>query len=105
MKQIQIVIPDGALKDVDEVLRETQVGGMTHHRVEGREPQGQRHLLLRGGTMKYTPEYLPRTKVELVVKDDHVDLLLRNITDRLGVNGISGKIFVLEVPFTFDIRT
>ena len=36
MKQIQIVIPDRALKDVDEILGEAQVGGMTHYRVEGR---------------------------------------------------------------------
>jgi nitrogen regulatory protein PII len=36
MKQIQIIIPDRALKDVDEILREAQVGGLTHYRVEGR---------------------------------------------------------------------
>jgi nitrogen regulatory protein P-II 1 len=105
MKQIQIVIPDGALKDVDEVLRETQVGGTTHHRVEGRGTTRAEAVAVGRGTMRYTPEYISRTKVELVVKDDHFDLLLRNVTDRLGVNEISGKIFVLEVPFTFDIRT
>jgi nitrogen regulatory protein P-II 1 len=55
--------------------------------------------------MKYTPEYIPRTKVEVVVKDDQVDLLSRKIMDRLGANEISGKIFVLEVPLTLDIKT
>ena len=29
----------------------------------------------------------------------------RKIMDRLGANEISGKIFVLEVPLTFDIKT
>ena len=33
--------------------------------------------------MKYTPEYIPRTKVEVVVNDDQVDLILSNIMNRL----------------------
>ena len=49
MKQIQIIIPDRALKDVDEILREAQVGGMTHYKVEGVEPQKQRQWLVEGG--------------------------------------------------------
>ena len=105
MKQIQIVIPDRALKDVDEILREAQVGGMTHYRVEGRGTTKAEAVAGGRGTMKYTPEYIPRTKVEVVVKDDQVDLLSTKIMDRLGANEISGKIFVLEVPLTFDIKT
>jgi nitrogen regulatory protein P-II 1 len=92
MKQIQIVIPDRALKDVDEILRRVQVGGMTHYRVEGR------------GTTK-AEAVAAGTKVEVVVKDDQVDLIISNIMDRLSANEISGKIFVLEVPLTFDIMT
>jgi nitrogen regulatory protein PII len=46
MKQIQIIISDRALKDVDDILNDTPVGGMTHHRVEGRGIQRQRQLLL-----------------------------------------------------------
>lgn len=55
--------------------------------------------------MKFTPEYIPRTKVEVVVEDDQVDLLLSKIMDRLGNDEISGKIFVLEVLLTLDIKT
>jgi nitrogen regulatory protein PII len=36
MKQIQIIIPDSVLDDVDEVLKDKQVGGITHYRVERR---------------------------------------------------------------------
>ena len=46
MKQIQIIIPDRALKDVDEILGEAQVGGMTHYRVEGRGTTKAKQLLL-----------------------------------------------------------
>jgi nitrogen regulatory protein P-II 1 len=103
MKQIQIMIPDRALKDVDEILREAQVGGMTY-RVEGRGTTKAQEVAVGRGTMKYTPEYIPRTKVEVVVKDDQIDYLL-NILDKLRANEISGKIFVLEVSITFDIST
>ena len=105
LKQIQIIIPDRSLKDVDEILKEAQIGGMTHHRVEGRGTTKAEAVAVGRGTMKYIPEYIPRTKVEVVVKDDQVDLLLSKIMDRLGYNEISGKIFVLEVPLTLDIKT
>lgn len=42
-----MIIPDRPLKDVDEILREAQVVGMTHYRV-GEEPQRQRQFLLEG---------------------------------------------------------
>ena len=71
MKQIQIVIPDRALKDVDEILREAQVGGITHYRVEGRGTTKAEAVAGGRGTMKYTPKYIP-TKVEVVVKDDQL---------------------------------
>jgi nitrogen regulatory protein P-II 1 len=105
MKQIQIIIPDRALKDVNEILREAQVGGMTHYRVEGRGTTTAEAVAVARGTMKYTPEYIPRTKVEVVVKDDQLDQILDNIMNKLSANEISGKIFVLEVPLVFDIRT
>ncbi len=81
MKQIQIIIPDRALKDVDEILREAQVGGMTHYRVEGRGTTKAQEVAVGRSTMKYTPEYIPRTKVEVVVKDDQIDSLLTNILE------------------------
>jgi nitrogen regulatory protein P-II 1 len=53
--------------------------------------------------MKYTPEYIPGTKVEVVVKDEQVEELITNILNRLG--NTSGKIFVTDVPTVVDIRT
>ncbi|HET6730683.1 MAG TPA: hypothetical protein VFH04_03710 [Nitrososphaeraceae archaeon] len=84
MKQIQIIIPDRGLKDVDEVLKDAQVGR---------------------GTMKYTPVYIPTSKVEVVLKDAQVDLLSSKIMDRFGAKDIHGKTFVLKVPIALDTRT
>ncbi|MGA6991774.1 MAG: hypothetical protein WBX81_15265 [Nitrososphaeraceae archaeon] len=36
MKEIQIFVPDQALKDVNDILKESQVGGMSHYRIHGR---------------------------------------------------------------------
>ena len=73
--------------------------------MEGRGTTKAEAIVVGRGTMKYTPEYIPRTKVEVVVENDQVDLLLSKIMDRLGDDEISGKIFVLEVPLTLDIKT
>jgi nitrogen regulatory protein P-II 1 len=73
MKQIQIIIPDRGLKDVDEVL---MVGGMAHYRVEGRGITKAEAVAVGIGTMKYTPVYIPTSKVEVVLKDAQVVLLL-----------------------------
>jgi hypothetical protein len=34
MKEIQIFVPDQVLKDVNDMLKESQVGGMSHYRIQ-----------------------------------------------------------------------
>ena len=48
--------------------------------------------------------HVPRTKVEVVVKDDQVEELIPRITERLG-SELGGKIFVVDVPIAVDMRT
>ena len=98
MKEIQIFIPDQALKDVNDILKESQVGGMSHYRIHGRGSSKSEEVAVGLGTMRYTPEYNPRTKIEVVVRDDQVDSLLHKIVDKLRGSDIVGKIFVVDVP-------
>jgi nitrogen regulatory protein P-II 1 len=35
MKQIQIVIPNSVIDDLNDILKNAQVGGMSHYRIEG----------------------------------------------------------------------
>jgi nitrogen regulatory protein P-II 1 len=49
------------------------VGGMTHYRVKGRGTTKAETVTVARGTVKYIPEYIPGTKVEVVVKDDQLD--------------------------------
>ena len=105
MKEIQIFVPDQALKDVNDMLKESQVGGMSHYRIHGRGSSKSEEVAVGLGTMRYTPEYNPRTKIEVVVRDDQVDGLIHKIADKLRASNIVGKIFVLDVPIALDIRT
>ena len=105
MKEIQIFVPDHALNDVNDILKESQVGGMSHYRIHGRGSSISEEVGLQTGTMRYTPEYNPRTKIEVVVRDDQVDSLLHKIVDKLRASDIIGKIFVVDVPIAVDIRS
>jgi nitrogen regulatory protein P-II 1 len=55
------------------------------------------------GTSETQPKYIPRTKVEVVVKDHQVEELISKI-DKLG-SELGGKIFVIDVQVAVDIRT
>ena len=105
MKEIQIFVPDHALKDVNDILKKAEVGGMSHYRIHGRGSSKSEEVAVGLGTMRYTPEDNPRTKIEVVVRDDQVDSLIYKIADKLRASDIVGKIFVLDVPIALDIRT
>ena len=105
MKEIQIFVPDLALKDVNDILKGSRVGGMSHYRIHGRGSAKSEEVAVGLGTMRYTPEHSPRTKIEVVVRDDQVNSLIYKIADKLRAGDIVGKIFVLEVPIALDIKT
>ena len=105
MKEIQIFVPDQALRDVNDILKKAEVGGMSHYRIHGRGSSKSEEVAVGLGTMRYTPEDNPRTKIEVVVRDDQVDSLIYKIADKLRASDIVGKIFVLDVPIALDIRT
>ena len=54
--------------------------------------------------MQYTPEFIPRTKIESVVKDDAVEIIVNNLLEKLS-NKIGGKIFITDIQEAIDIRT
>jgi len=92
------------LADAHEILKEINVGGMSHYRIEGSGRVKPQPVTAQRGTSQTQPEYIPRTKVEVVVKDEQVEELISKITDRLG-GELGGKIFVVDVPIAVDIAT
>jgi nitrogen regulatory protein P-II 1 len=57
------------------------------------------------GIMQYTPEFIPRTKVEVIVKDDQVEELINKFSEKLGGDTLGGKIFVRDVQTAVDLSS
>ena len=83
MKEIQIFVPDQGLRDVNDIFKELKVGRMSHYRIHGRGSSKSEEVAVGLGTIRYTPENNPRTKIEVVVRDDQVDSLIYKIADKL----------------------
>ena len=104
MKRIEIIKPHRLLADAHGILKEVNVGGMSHYRIEGSGRIKAQPVTTQRGTSQTQPEYIPRTKVEVVVKDKQVEEIISKITDRLG-SELGGKIFVVDVPVAVDLAT
>jgi nitrogen regulatory protein P-II 1 len=104
MKKLEIIIPNRRLQDVSEILKDANTGGMSYYRIEGRGRVKAEAVAVGRGTMHYKPEFIPRLKVEVVVKDEQVEGLLKAFTDKIGDN-IGGKIFVVDVPTAVYLTT
>ena len=104
MKKLEIIIPNRRLNDVSEILKDANTGGMSYSRIEGRGRVKAEAVAVGRGTMHYKPEFIPRLKVEVVVKDEQVEGLIEAFVDKIGDN-IGGKIFVMDIPIAVDLTT
>lgn len=104
MKKLEIIIPNRRLNDVSEILKDANTGGMSYSRIEGRGRVKAEAVAVGRGTMHYKPEFIPRLKVEVVVKDEQVEGLIKTFVDKIGDN-IGGKIFVVDIPIAADLTT
>jgi nitrogen regulatory protein P-II 1 len=55
--------------------------------------------------MKYTPEYVPRTKVEVIIKDDQLESLINKLVEILSGDSLGGKLFVSVVSVAVDLAS
>ena len=104
MKKIEAIIKSFKLDDVREALTEIGITGMTVSEVKGFGRQKGHTEIYRGA--EYAVDFLPKIKMELVLRDDQVDQAVDVIieTARSGKIG-DGKIFVLPVEEAIRIRT
>jgi nitrogen regulatory protein P-II 1 len=104
MKKIEAIIKPFKLDDVREALSEIGVTGMTVTEVKGFGRQKGHTELYRGA--EYVVDFLPKAKLELVVKEDQVDRCIEAITTAARTGKIGdGKIFVTSVEQVVRIRT
>ncbi len=104
MKKVEAIIKPFKLDEVKDALTQVGATGLTVTEVKGFGRQKGHNELYRGA--EYRVEFLPKVKIEVVVADPLVPLVVEAIaraarTDRIG----DGKIFVLPVEETLRIRT
>ena len=104
MKKIEAVIKPFKLDEVREALSEMGISGLTVTEVKGFGRQKGHTELYRGA--EYVVDFLPKVKVEVVVKSADVDRCVDAIirAARTGKIG-DGKIFVSPVDRVIRIRT
>ncbi len=104
MKQITAVIKPFKLEEVREALADVGVSGLTVTEVKGFGRQKGHTELYRGA--EYVVDFLPKVKVEVVVKDEDVDRVVESIVTAAKTGKIGdGKIFVTPVEQVIRIRT
>ncbi|RUM45033.1 MAG: P-II family nitrogen regulator [Hydrogenimonas sp.] len=104
MKKIEAIIKPFKLEDVKDALAEAGITGMTVTEVKGYGRQQGHSELYRGA--EYVVDFLPKVKIELVVSDESVDMVIEKITESARTGKIGdGKIFISSVEKAVRIRT
>lgn len=104
MKQITAIIKPFKLEEVREGLAECGVTGLTVAEVKGFGRQKGHTELYRGA--EYVVDFLPKVKVEVVVKDQDLDRCVDAIVKAARTGKIGdGKIFVRDIESVIRIRT
>jgi nitrogen regulatory protein P-II 1 len=104
MKKVEAIIKPFKLDEVKESLSTIGIQGLTVTEVKGFGRQKGHTELYRGA--EYVVDFLPKVKLEIIVKDESVRDVVGAIektakTGRIG----DGKIFVLPIEEVVRIRT
>ena len=104
MKLIMAIIKPFKLDDVREALTALGVQGLTVTEVKGFGRQKGHTEVYRGA--EYAVSFLPKLKIEVVVKDEQADRVVETIAANAKTGQIGdGKIFVYPVDQVMRIRT
>ena len=104
MKKIEAIIRPFKLDEVKIALVNAGVVGMTVSEVRGFGRQKGQTERYRGS--EYTVEFLQKLKIEIVIEDEQVDMVVDKIITAARTGEIGdGKIFVYPVDQVIRIRT
>ena len=104
MKKVEAIIREEKLEAVRKALENNSYFGMTVSEVSGRGRQDGFALQWRVG--EYRIDLLPKVKIEVVILDEDVPIVINAITTNARTGDIGdGKIFVLPVEDAVRIRT
>lgn len=104
MKKIEVIIKPFKLEDVKDALVEVGITGMSVYDVKGYGRQQGHSELYRGA--EYVVDFLPKIKIDIVVKDEMVESVINAIVNSAKTGKIGdGKIFVSSLDEVIRIRT
>ena len=104
MKKVEAIIKPFKLDEVKEALSEIGVQGMTVSEVKGFGRQKGHTELYRGA--EYVVDFLPKIKMEIIVKDDVAQRVIDAVQNAAKTGRIGdGKIFVTSIDEVVRIRT
>ncbi|MBR9922374.1 MAG: P-II family nitrogen regulator [Bacteroidetes bacterium] len=104
MKKVEAIIRSSKFEDVKEALEESGIRFFTFLEVKGHGMEKNDEITYRG--VPYDSGYIPRLKLEVVVKDKQLNQVIDTIssTARTGKIG-DGKIIVTTVETFIRVRT
>ena len=104
MKLITAIIKPFKLDDIREKLIELRIDGMTVTEVKGYGRQRGHTEIYRGA--EYIVSFLPKLRLDIVVRDDLVDRIVEGVCAAANTGLIGdGKIFVSRIERAVRIRT
>ncbi len=104
MKKIEAIIRPFKVDDVREALAEIGIKGMTIIEVKGYGRQKGHTELYRGS--EYQIDFLPKVKIEIVVKDSLLDKVVSAIINASKTGQVGdGKIFISTIDEVIRVRT
>ncbi len=104
LKKVEAIIKPFKLDDVKEAINDLGTYGITVTEVKGAGRQKGHTEFYRGA--EYIVDFLPKIKIEIVVKDSEVDKIVETIMNSAKTGKIGdGKIFVYDIDNVYRIRT
>ena len=104
MKLVSAIIKPFKLDEVKDELNSIGILGLTVSEVKGYGRQKGHTELYRGA--EYNVDFIPKTKIEIIVPDDKVNEVIEIIEKKAKTGKIGdGKIFEYDVTQTIRIRT
>ncbi len=104
MKLVVAIIKPFKVEDVKEALRDIGVAGLTVTEARGFGRQRGHTEVYRGA--EYQVDFLPKTRIEVMVEDAAVDGVIDGIVKAARTGKIGdGKVFVLPLEDVVRIRT
>ncbi|RMF93806.1 MAG: P-II family nitrogen regulator [Planctomycetota bacterium] len=104
MKKIEAIIRHYKLDEVKAALNRRGIAGMSVTEIRGFGRQKGHTETYRG--TEYTVDFVPKMKLEIVVRDEDVSAIVETICDAAKTGQVGdGKIFVSDIAQAVRIRT